>query len=74
LDFDDGYIYLKQPSLINEENNEKIKSDNEVWIDARKKTEYPIRIGKENDEKFKVDWEGTIETEGTIKANSGRIG
>lgn len=54
LDFNDGFIQLIQP-------NEILK--NEIWFDAQKDSEYPIRVGKENEEKFKVAWDGSIYAE-----------
>ena len=67
LDFDDGYIELQQPDT----------TENKIWIDARKGTEYPIRVGV--DEKFKVLWDGSMESvngtfQGHIDADSGEIG
>ena len=65
LDFDDGYIQLKQPNSKN----------NEIWIDAQKGVEKPVRIGS----KFKVAWDGSLEAvngtfQGNIDADSGDIG
>ena len=65
-------IDLDQPSLIMKyqpEEGEEEKKDYSILLSA-KEDKYPFKIG----EKLKVQWDGSIEAEGTIYAEKGSIG